>query len=207
MKKSLFVILLLILAVVGSRDAMIQRQSNSILLHEQTVPPREVQEKKPAPLKDIVLELPKTGIVPARLYIPSLDVHADIEIVHVLENGQMGVPVNTDKVGYLSNGVLPGAVGNAVMDGHVDSYIGPAVFYPLKELTRGDVVIVKNAKGKVVEFVVESVETYQTDTAPIVKIFGPTREARLNLITCTGKYSKKKKEHLERLVVFTKRIG
>jgi len=119
----------------------------------------------------------------------------------------MGVPKGTDNVGYLSNGVLPGAVGNAVMDGHVDSYVGPAVFFPLRNLSKGDVVIVKDAKGKAIEFAVEAVETYKTADAPIARIFGPTNESRLNLITCTGKYSRKKREHLERLVVYAIRIG
>jgi late competence protein required for DNA uptake (superfamily II DNA/RNA helicase) len=35
-------------------------------------------------------------------------------------------------------------------------------------------------------------------------IFGPTEERHLNLITCAGRYSRSKKEHEGRLVVFTK---
>ncbi|MFB9277270.1 class F sortase [Cohnella cellulosilytica] len=197
MKKALFVILLLVLAVVGTKDSIIQPRNDAISLRSRAVPPMEIQRPKPAP----------SGIAPARLFIPALDIHADIETVHVLDNGQMGVPESTDKVGYLSNGVLPGAIGNAVMDGHVDSYVGPAVFFSLRTLTKGDIVIVKDERGKAIEFAVEAVETYPTDAAPIGKIFGSTKEPRLNLITCSGKYSRKKREHLERLVVFTKRIG
>jgi Sortase (surface protein transpeptidase) len=147
-----------------------------------------------------------TGIVPARLYIPAIDLHATVEAVHVLDNGQMGVPKSSEKVGYLMNGVLPGAIGNAVMDGHYDSYKGPAVFFRLKQLNPGDVVIVKNERGNPMEFVVQAVKAYKTSAAPVTAIFGPSIEPRLNLITCAGKYSRSKREHQERLVVYTKRL-
>ncbi|WP_239616161.1 class F sortase [Cohnella mopanensis] len=147
------------------------------------------------------------GIIPARIYIPAIDVHAEIEPVSVTNKGQMAVPHSTGKVGYLSDGILPGAIGNAIMDGHVDSYVGPAVFFNLKKLKKGDSVYVKNNKGYSVPFIVESVESFQTSEAPIKRIFGHIDEPRLNLITCTGKYSRKKREHEARLVVFTKRLA
>ncbi|MCD9025296.1 class F sortase [Cohnella sp. NL03-T5] len=146
------------------------------------------------------------GIVPARLYIPLIDLHATVEPVGVANNGQMGIPRSTERVGYLSNGVLPGSVGNAVMDGHVDNYKGPAVFFRLRKLGKGDKVIVKNEKGYAITFIVDSIGVYKTSEAPIDKIFGPANEPRLNLITCTGKYSRKKREHEARLVIFTKRL-
>ncbi|MNJ81728.1 hypothetical protein D3C77_806690 [compost metagenome] len=51
---------------------------------------------------------------------------------------------------------------------------------------------------------VESVESFLTSEAPIERIFGDTNDIRMNLITCTGRYSRKKKEHEKRLVVFAK---
>jgi LPXTG-site transpeptidase (sortase) family protein len=146
------------------------------------------------------------GIIPDNLYIPAVRIHAIVEPVSISENGQMGVPQSTDRVGYLSSGVLPGAIGNAIMDGHVDNYKGPAVFFHLKKLKKGDRVIVDNYKGCHIQFVVESVEIFKTSEAPLQKIFGQVNESRLNLITCTGKYSRKRKEHEARLVVFTKRL-
>lgn len=147
------------------------------------------------------------GIKPVRMYIPAIDLHADIEPVRVSLQGSMDVPKSTETIGYLEDGTLPGAKGNAVMDGHVDSYTGPAVFYHLKKLKPGDSVYVKDAKGTAIEFRVEAIGIYKTDNAPVQSIFGPSDEPRLNLITCTGKYSRKMKEHQERLVVYTKRAG
>ncbi|WP_435922176.1 class F sortase [Paenibacillus sp. DYY-L-2] len=111
-------------------------------------------------------------------------------------------------MGLLYPGVLAGAKGNMVMDGHVDSYTGPAVFFDLKKLKPGDAVIVRNRHfDRTLTYRVESVEVFKKGEAPIERVFGQTDEHRLNLITCTGKYSRKKKEHEERLVVFTKLDG
>ncbi|MFC3799563.1 class F sortase [Cohnella sp. GCM10012308] len=155
------------------------------------------------PKKTIVSE----GIVPARIYIPAIDLHANVTVVNVKDNGQMDVPKDDKTVGYLLNGVYPGAIGNAVMDGHYDNYKGAAVFFHLKRLNKGDLVVVKNTDGAMVEFAVESVQSFKTAEAPVSQIFGKTDEARLNLITCSGKYSRSKKEHQERLVVFAKRVA
>lgn len=58
--------------------------------------------------------------------------------------------------------------------------------------------------GEKLTYIVESVEIYTTAEAPMERIFGKSTEARMNLITCTGRYSRKKKEHEKRLIVFTK---
>ncbi|QMV42954.1 class F sortase [Cohnella cholangitidis] len=167
---------------------------------------KEQEIKLPVPPIPSKQKKANDGIIPARIYIPTINVHAAIQPVNVSDNGRMGVPDSTEKVGYLSTGILPGATGNAVMDGHVDTYNGPAVFFDLKKLKKGDPVFIKNDKGRAIAFVVESVEVFKTSEAPIGRIFGPINESRLNLITCAGRYSRKKREHEARLVVFTKRL-
>lgn len=144
------------------------------------------------------------GITPSHISIPAVHIEARTEPVEFLKNGQMDVPARTDRVGYLASGVLPGAAGNAVMDGHVDTYTGPAVFYPLKKLKKGDSVYIFNAKGYKLRFIVKSVNYYPTADAPVGTIFGPSSEHGLNLITCAGRYSRSRHEHEGRLVVYTK---
>lgn len=176
------------------------------------------QEKQPEKNVSIKNEPPKDQHIstietvqpfnPTQLIIPAIKVSAKIVPVGVLENGQMDVPRDTELVGLLYPGVLAGAKGNMVMDGHVDSYTGPAVFFDLKKLKPGDAVIVRNRNtDRTLTYRVESVEVFKNGEAPIERVFGQTDEHRLNLITCTGKYSRKKKEHEERLVVFTKLDG
>lgn len=147
------------------------------------------------------------AFMPNRLLIPSVRLDAPVEPVGVLPNGQMGVPKSTKTVGILANGVVPGQKGNALIAGHVDSYSGPAVFYPLKKLKVGDPVLISNANNDFLVFKVVAVESYRTAEAPLDKIFGDTDEARLNLITCTGKYNRQKREHEKRLVIYTRLAG
>ena len=193
------IIVLLILLGSTSCSSSAKHQGNST---PTPAKPEIQQTKMTKPLQ--VKNKPFPGIIPHIIDIPAVRIHSVVEPVTYLENGQMGVPGNTDRVGYLSPGILPGAAGNAIMDGHVDTYSGPAVFYPLKKLKRGDFVYVTGKNGCKLLFVVESVKFYLTSEAPIQMIFGPTEEHRLNLITCAGRYSRSRKEHEGRLVVYTK---
>jgi len=145
--------------------------------------------------------------MPTQLIIPTIHVFSEIKPVGVLANGQMDVPESTNLVGILYPGVLAGAKGNLVMDGHVDSYTGPAVLFDLKKLKPRDIIIVRDNMDHQLTYRVESVESFITSEAPIERIFGETDEIRLNLITCTGAYSRKKKEHQKRLIVFAKLDG
>src|SRR5205085_1186906 len=65
--------------------------------------------------------------VPVRLRIPALGLRTSIEPVG-LRAGAMDVPTNVWDVGWFQLGPRPGDVGNAVIDGHLDSTTGPAVF-------------------------------------------------------------------------------
>ena len=42
---------------------------------------------------------------------------------------------------------MPGSVGNSVIVGHVDTYVGPAVFYNLYQLAAGDAIDVETGAG------------------------------------------------------------
>ncbi|WP_213504660.1 class F sortase [Paenibacillus faecis] len=167
-------------------------------------------QRKSGPIKnrqDIHVETIQP-FTPTQLIIPAIKVSAKVIPVGVLDNGQMDVPKDTESVGILYPGVVAGERGNMVMDGHVDSYTGPAVFFNLKKLSPGDAIIVRNQHSdQSMTYRVESVEAFKTSEAPIERVFGPSSGYKLNLITCTGRYSRKKKEHEERLVIFAKLDG
>lgn len=146
-------------------------------------------------------------IVPTQIWIPSVGIKAPLEPIGLLKNGQLEVPVSSKVAGIYTDGILPGQPGKAIVAGHVDNYTGPAIFYPLKRLKPGHSVIVSDNKGKSLVFKVTSVESYVTAKAPLEQIFGDSDKAELNLITCTGKYNRKKKEHEKRLVVYTRLAG
>lgn len=157
-------------------------------------------------VKKLMEESQKTAadsIVPSSIAIPAIDVNAAIEPVGILENGQMGVPQEVNNVGWFEPGIKPGSNGNAVLAGHVDSKTGPAIFFDLEKLEAGDEVIVKDAEGKQLTFVVQSKKSYERSLAPIEEVFGSSDAKKLNLITCTGDFDRAEGTHEERLVVYT----
>ncbi|MGN7408935.1 MULTISPECIES: class F sortase [unclassified Sporosarcina] len=163
---------------------------------------KEASVEKPSS-EGLLLESEQKGIIPVTLEIPAIGVKSDIENVGELENGQMGVPEGVDNVGWFEPGTLPGNSGSSVMAGHIDSLTGPAVFYKLDKLKKGDEVVVRDADGKSLTFIVTKTEKYPRKNAPIEEIFGFSYGSRLNLITCTGEFNRKAKTHEERLVVYT----
>ncbi|MCA1038236.1 class F sortase [Bacillus infantis] len=172
---------------------------------EQSIKKAEIKEEfhiveKKAETKEIK---DLKGIVPVSLKIPSLGIEAPVGKVGILENGAMGVPDDNETAGWFEPGIKPGEKGSSVIAGHVDSKAGPAVFFYLKDLAKGDTVIVTAQDGLSYTFEVQELKSYPYDRAPISDVFGPSDERRLNLITCTGTYNREKNTHEERLVVYT----
>ena len=83
----------------------------------------------------------------------------------------------------------PGERGPAVITGHVDSTNGPAVFYRLRELRRGNLIQVRRADGSVVRFRVEGLERWPKATFRLpglrqdVHLDAATRHMRWQLST------------------------
>jgi sortase (surface protein transpeptidase) len=68
--------------------------------------------------------------------------------------------------GWYTLGPRPGDPGSAVILGHVDSTRGPAVFFRLRELGRGDETKVSRANGSSARFVVERTAQYDKQRFP-----------------------------------------
>ncbi|HBU81168.1 MULTISPECIES: class F sortase [Paenibacillus] len=170
----------------------------------QTSAPKDQTSTDP----EIKTRIPKSIVMskPVRLCIPSVHLSTSITPIHLSENGQLQVPKSSEIAGLYVDGVLPGENGNAIVAGHVDNYTGPAIFYPLKHLKPGTFVFLFDQNNHYLKYEVLEVESYYTQEAPLDKIFGDTAEKQLNLITCTGTYDRKKKEHNKRLVVYTRLV-
>jgi sortase A len=126
-----------------------------------------------------------------------------VQQVGLDEAGAVGVPSNYTDVAWYTASARPGNPGNAVIDGHLDSKTGPAVFYRLGDLQPGDDVFVTTADGVELRFVVTALETYATDDAPTFSVFGPATAPRLNLITCDGTFNRAVHQYDQRLLVRT----
>ncbi len=114
----------------------------------------------------------------------------------------MDVPQAFDDTAWYDRGARPGEEGVAVIDGHVDSKIGPAVFWDLRRLKAGDEILVTGDDGLERRFVVTHAASYKRTEAPLDQIFGPLSGRHLNLITCDGIFDQKRQEYDRNLVVF-----
>ena len=151
---------------------------------------------------------PGTGaIVPTRLRIPALGIDTDIESVG-LYKGLMDVPTNIWNAAWLKTGARPGDAGNAVIDGHKDSISTAAIFWNLDHLKAGDKIYVSDRYGWELTFEVSEVDSYDTDQAPLDRVFGSnTTDHNLNLITCDGVFDIHQHAYTKRLVVYTHQVS
>lgn len=84
---------------------------------------------------------------PVRLTIPVIGVNTTLIRLGLTASGAMQVPSDWSVAGWYTGSPRPGAIGPAVIVGHIDSRTGPAVFYRLAGLRRGDKVYVRTGRS------------------------------------------------------------
>lgn len=157
----------------------------------------------PAPDGEASFEV--TEEQPARLEIPALGIDAHVKAVGVNAAGNMATPGNFTDVGWYQFGTVPGQIGSAVMDGHVDNGLAlPGVFKRLADLKKGDSIYVVTKEGTRLRFVVEEVVSYPYDAVPLELLFNRRDDRRLNLVTCAGSWLRSDRTYDQRLVVYAK---
>ena len=165
----------------------------------------------PAPTGPIVAPpqsaAPKPVAAPVSLTIPLIGVRTQLIMLGLTSAGELQVPSSTAVAGWYTGSPRPGAVGSAIIVGHIDSYRGPGVFYRLIKLTRGDKIYVKRADGTLVEFRVTSVQIYLKDRFPTEDVYGPVPDAELRLITCGGAFDPATGHYLSNIVVYATEVS
>ena len=139
---------------------------------------------------------------PATLAIPEIGVSTRLITLGLTAQGVIQVPSTASVAGWYTRSPRPGAVGPAIILGHIDSSAGPGVFFRLAVLSSGDPVYVRRADGSTVKFRVTRVETYLKDHFPTRAVYGPTPDAELRLITCGGAFDSATGHYLSNIVVY-----
>lgn len=137
---------------------------------------------------------------PVRLLVPSIKVDAAVEPVALDSQGRMATPSQAGNVAWYRLGAVPGNVGDAVIAGHLDWTNGPAVFWSLGKMRKGDEITVVRADGSRARFVTDSTTTVSFD-APTDGLMTVTGPPSLTLITCAGAWDRQRGTYLKRLVV------
>ncbi|MFH9011342.1 class F sortase [Streptomyces sp. NPDC017943] len=129
--------------------------------------------------------------VPARVGIPAIQVDAPIIPVGLDADGWVGAPPPEDPnlAGWFTGAVTPGEKGTAVVVGHVDNQQGPAVFYGLGALKKGNRVEIARQDGRTAVFEIYGVEVFAKDDFPGDRVYGSKGAAELRVITCGGGFT------------------
>jgi sortase (surface protein transpeptidase) len=138
---------------------------------------------------------------PVRIRIPAIGVSAAVVRLGLNRDGTLQVPADFGVTGWFTDGPAPGETGPAVITGHIDSRRGPAVFYRLHALRRGDRVAVERADGTTVQFAVEGSAQYPKRAFPTEAVFGPSPDPLLRLITCGGTFDRSTRHYRDNVVV------
>jgi sortase (surface protein transpeptidase) len=159
---------------------------------------RHVLPVKPDPVA-APAELPGGAI--GRLSIPRIAVNAVAREVGVLPSGAMDTTPGIWDVGVFNRTVRPGEPGNALIEGHLDWFTGPAVFYHLHTLTTGDAIDFAYTDGTVHHFAVSGSRTVSY-TAPIPDdLYAREGTPTITLITCSGTYIRSAHSYSTRLLL------
>ncbi|GGF19492.1 hypothetical protein GCM10011399_11400 [Subtercola lobariae] len=145
------------------------------------------------------------GITPVRVQIPAIAVDSGLESLNRDSTGWIQPPVDFDSAGWYSDGVVPGDIGPAVIAGHIDSAVAPAVFARLAELQVGAQVRVTLSDQSSVTFTVDRLVQAAKAQFPTDEVYGPTPTAQLRLITCGGVFDDSTGHYVDNTIVFATR--
>jgi Sortase domain len=177
--------------VAGHRDAAPQAPAAP----RTWTPPRD-----PGPPDGLALP----AAPPTRLAIPALGVRARVAWAGLRPDGtlQPPRPPHEDQPAWYTGSVTPGETGTAVIEGHLDSYAGPSVFFRLGRLRPGQDVRVRRADRTTAVFTVDAVRRFPKDAFPTRAVYADTPGPSLRLITCGGRFDAAARHYRDNTVAF-----
>jgi hypothetical protein len=143
---------------------------------------------------------------PTQLIIPVIGVRTRLIRLGLSRGGALQVPASAAVAGWYTGSPRPGAIGAAVIAGHIDSLAGPGIFFRLRLLHPGNRVYVRRADGSVAVFKVTSLHLYPKARFPAAAVYGPVPDAQLRLITCGGTFDQATGHYLSNVIAFAQLV-
>ena len=143
---------------------------------------------------------------PAWLRIPAIGVRTRLIRLGITPQGTLQVPASTSVAGWYTGSPRPGAIGSSVIAGHIDSRLGPGIFFRLRLLKPGNRIFVRQARGRLAVFRVTAVRQYAKARFPTAQVYGPVPDPELRLITCGGVFNEATRNYLSNIVVYSTEI-
>ncbi|MFI5497242.1 class F sortase [Actinoplanes sp. NPDC051859] len=140
--------------------------------------------------------------VPTRVSIPALKVSVPVTGLGQQADGSMQVPGDAATVGWYTKAPTPGALGPAILAGHVDYQGQLGTFARLSKLKPADLITVRRRDGSTATFSVTAVKRHPKDKFPTDAVYGPINHAGLRLITCGGDFDNDTGHYEDNIVVY-----
>jgi hypothetical protein len=169
--------------------------------------PHPTPRRAPTPTDRADVRDRTTGLVlpesdPVTVSVPRIGVRSSLVHLGLDPDGAMEVPRDPSLAGWFDRSAAPGALGPAVIAGHVTWNGAAAVFRRLGTLRRGDQVAVTRKDGRTAVFTVDRVARFSKSRFPSRAVYGTIDHAGLRLITCGGTYDAAHHRYLDNVVVF-----
>jgi hypothetical protein len=148
-----------------------------------------------------------TAALPVALQIPAIGMRTRLIRLGITPQGTLQVPSSPSVAGWYTGSPRPGEIGSSIIAGHIDSYLGPGVFFRLRELHPGNRIYVRQADGRSAVFQVTAVHQYPKAHFPAASVYGPVPDAELHLITCGGTFDYATHSYLSNIVVYSTEVG
>lgn len=141
---------------------------------------------------------------PVAITVGSIDACSTLLPVGLDAQQRIEVPsVHTpEQAGWYRLGPTPGAVGPAVVVGHINGDGEDGVFADLDDVESGDHVAVSRRDGRTAHFTVANVVQADKDAFPTTAVYGNTPDAELRLITCGGALDRSAHRYDANVIVF-----
>ena len=146
----------------------------------------------------------RTSLKPAapehvtRILVDRLNLEVLIEQVGLTKQGHVASPADIKKAGWYNKSSAPGTPGPTVIVGH---YGSGAAFLEFEKLDAGDVLRIVNDKGQEFQYRLERKQKVPKDKVPMETILGYSRENRLEIITCSGRWLEAEQTFADRLLL------
>jgi sortase A len=164
----------------GGSNAQAQTAAAAVITSPPTATPAPSAVPTPTPAPT-----PFFAARPYHMTIDKLGVSASVVTEGMDANQVPIVPLEGDVVAWYDFTAQPGTAGNAVFAGH-KTWNGPAIFYNLDELQRGDTIRLTGDDGAELDYTVTDSFTVNENDPNAVSVMAPTSSAVMTIITCDG---------------------
>ena len=138
---------------------------------------------------------------PVSLTVRALGIKTTLIPLGLTADGSLAVPPDGKAAGWFTGGPRPGAIGPAVIVGHVDWKGSEGPFFYLTNAKVGQIIVVHNSDHTSSTFVITKFAYFKKSAFPTGLVYGNLTYPGLRLITC-GTFNRKLHEYVDDFVVY-----